>query len=488
MKNLLEKIIVISALCFFLPSCTEDFINLENPSALTEESYYKTAADLKSALTAAYSSLQPVYDFMYQFGEVPSDNSTSPVDGQFENQLDLFEVPTNHPGVSRMWTNLYRSIAKANLVIERAGPIEMDAAVKARYVAEAKFIRALDYFNLVRIFGDVPLVLITVKNPDDALVYKRDAAATVYTQIIKDLTESEGVLLSKYTGIDIGRATSIAAKMLLGEVYMTVTPKNFPSAVSKLREAISLADANGVALLPKYDDVFDPTKGNNAEIIFAVQYQKGRNPIEGSRFANWFIPQETGNTVLKAGRGYGYNLVTPDLDLAFEINDNRKTISVDRYVSANGLVTLLYSRKYLDPSLAADQDADNDWPVYRYADLVLLYAEALNETGNQSEALVQMNRVRKRAGLADKTNTGAAALKLDIEQERRIELNMEGHRWFDLVRTERAITVVNNHFTTYKIVNSTNTQAQIVSTNYLLFPIPESERIINPTLTQNSGY
>ncbi len=485
MKNIIQKIVVFLALCIVSFGCKEDFINLANPSALTEASYYKTAVDLKGGLTAAYSSLQPVYNYMYQFAEISSDNSIGPIDGQNEHLFDKFEVPTNHTGVSRMWTNLFRSVAKTNLVIARAEPIVMDATQKARFVAEAKFIRALNYFNLVRIFGDVPIVVAPVKNPDDALSFRRDATTLVYAQIIKDLTESEGILLPKYTGVDVGRATSIAAKMLLSEVYMT--QKNFPVAITKLKETIDLADANGVALLPKYDDIFDPTKGNNAEIIFSIQYQKNRIPIEGSLFSTWFIPQETGNLVVKAGRGYGYNLVHPDLDAAFEINDNRKSISVDKYVSANGLVVLRYTKKYLDGGLLADQDGDNDWTIYRYADLILLYAESLNETGNQTEALLQMNRIRKRAGLANKMVADQVGLRLAIEQERRIELNMEGHRWFDLLRTGRAIEVMNNHFATYKILRTTNVQAQIGTTN-LLSPIPETERTVNPNIAQNPGY
>ncbi len=212
MKNIIQKIVVFLALCIVSFGCKEDFINLANPSALTEASYYKTAVDLKGGLTAAYSSLQPVYNYMYQFAEISSDNSIGPIDGQNEHLFDKFEVPTNHTGVSRMWTNLFRSVAKTNLVIARAEPIVMDATQKARFVAEAKFIRALNYFNLVRIFGDVPIVVAPVKNPDDALSFRRDATTLVYAQIIKDLTESEGILLPKYTGVDVGRATSIAAK------------------------------------------------------------------------------------------------------------------------------------------------------------------------------------------------------------------------------------------------------------------------------------
>lgn len=466
-------------------ACKEDFITLTNPSSLSEASYYKTDVDLKGALTAAYSSLQSVYDYWYQFAEVPSDNSTSPNDGAFEHQIDLFELPGNHSGVSRIWTNLYRSIAISNLVIDHAEAVSMDATLKARYVAEAKFIRSLDYFNLVRCFGDIPLVLNVIENPDDALAYRRDAVAKVYTQIINDLTELEKNLPAKYTGTDIGRVTSIAAKTLLGEVYMT--QKNYSLAVTKLKEAITLAESNGIVLLTKYDDIFAATNGNNAEIIFSIQYQKSRTPKEGSKWGNTFIPQETGNSVVKAGRAYGYNLIHEDLENAFEPDDSRKTISVGKYISTNGLVTLRYTKKYLDPNIVADSDGDNDWPVYRYADLLLLYAEALNETGKSPEALTHLNKIRNRAGLTNKVISDASVLRLAIEQERRIELNMEGHRWFDLIRTGRASQVMNSYFNTYAIKNSANSIVQIGSNN-LLFPIPETERTVNPNLTQNEGY
>lgn len=485
MKNIIQRTGFFFLFCIASFACSDNFINLSNPSSLTEASYYKTSIDLKGALTATYSSLQTVYDFYYQFAEIPSDNSVGANDGSFEFPIDRFELTTNNTNVSRMWTNIYRSIAKANVAIERANTIEMDVIQKARFVAEAKFIRALNYFNLVRLFGDVPLIIKPIESPDEALAYKRVPKGTVYAQIIKDLTEAEIDLLVKYTGSDIGRATSIAAKTLLGEVYMT--QKNFSVAVTKLNEAKTLADANGIILLPKYDDIFNPANGNNAEIIFSVQYQKNRIPKEGNIWCTWFIPQETGNTVVKAGRGYGYNLVHQDLELAFEPNDTRKPISVDKYVSANGLVTLRYTKKFLDPNISSDIDGDNDWPVYRYADLILLYAEALNETGNISESLKLLNNIRKRAGLADKALADQSTIRIAIEQERRIELNMEGHRWFDLVRTGRAIEVLNNHFISNNILNGNNFVVQI-GPNNLLFPIPENERVINPNLTQNTGY
>lgn len=468
-----------------ISSCSEQFINPINPAALTVASYYKTASDVRGGVTSAYSSLQLVYSYLYSLSEVPSDNSLSTADGNAIDQFDVFNLPTNQSYLFLSWQALYTSIAKANIVLDRAPGVTMDETLKSRYLAELKFIRAMNYFNLVRAWGDVPLILKALDNPDDALTYRRNPTAEVYAQIIKDLTEAETVLPAKYTGTDVGRATSIAAKTMLGEVYMT--QKNWMGAAAKLKEAYDLAGTSGVTLLANFADIFNPVNGNNAEIIFAVQYQRNRQPVEGSNFANNFTLQSTADKVAKVGRNLGYNYPTQDLDNAFEAGDTRKPISVSSIVSGN--LTLRFTSKYLDPNQTTDGDADNDWIVYRYADLLLLYAEALNETGNTTDALTQLNKVRSRAGLAARLNLNQTATRAAIEQERRVELCFEGHRWFDLVRTGRALDVVTAQIKTESAIpaNVAGIDTRLKSRNYL-FPIPEQERIINPALVQNPGY
>jgi hypothetical protein len=467
-------------------SCKKSFIELTNPSAFTEGSYYKTASDLKGGLTAAYSNLQPIYEFWYRWAEITSDNTQGRNDGAAENQIDVFTLGSTYVSIYTSWQAYYKCIASANIVIEKAPAIAMDETLKARYVAEAKVIRALCYFHLVRMFGDVPLITVTIKSPDEALAYNRTSIADVYGQIAKDLTEAEVALPAVYNGAlnnEVGRITAIAAKTMLGEVYMT--QKKWVEATAKLKEAYNLSATSGVSLMTKFDDIFDPSKNNNQEIIMSVQYQRGRSPIEGSAWSNYFAPIGSGITVVKAGTAYGYNQISPSLNNAFEAGDNRKPISVGAFTS--GSTTLYYTRKYIDPNQLAIVDADNDWIVYRYADLLLLYAESLNESGATPDALIQMNKVRARAGLASLSGLNPVDTRLAIERERRVELSCEGHRWFDLVRTGRAQEIMTAHFAAFPVAESTGAAARMVSRNFL-FPIPDAERSVNPNLVQNPGY
>lgn len=485
----MKKLAIISTMIVLLSvigGCSKDFIDLTNPSAFTETNYYKTADDLKGALTASYSSLQPVYDLWYRWSEIPSDNTQGRSDGGGENQIDVFTLGATYANIYPIWQSLYKTIATANIVVEKAPAIVMDSALKARYMAEAKAIRALGYYNLVRMFGAVPLITVTLKSPDEAFAYKRESVDKVYAQIKKDLTEAEAALPPKYDGTsnkEVGRVTSIAVKTMLGEVLMV--QKSWSEATVKLKEAYDLCVTNGVNLLSNYADIFDPTKGNNQEILWAVQYQRGRTPLEGSGWPNYFAPIGSGTSVVKAGAAYGYNQISPSLFNAFESGDKRLPVSVGIYTSGSSKV--YYTRKYLDPDQVAASDAGNDWILYRYADLLLLYAEALNENNETASAEFYLNKVRTRAGVVEKTGLTQITARTAIELERRLELSCEGHRWFDLVRTNRVSEVMTAHFAAYPIAESTGAVARM-EMRHFLFPIPDVERTINPDLTQNEGY
>lgn len=485
----MKKLAIISAMIVLqsaLGGCSNDFIDLTNPSAFTEKNYYKTADDLKGALTASYSSLQPVYDLWYRWSEIPSDNTQGRSDGGGENQIDVFTLGATYVNIYSIWQALYKTIATANIVLEKAPAINMDETLKARYMAEAKALRALGYYNLVRMFGGVPLITVTLKSPDEALTYKRESVDKIYAQIKKDLTEAETVLPPKYEGTankEVGRITAIAVKTMLGEVLMV--EKDWPGAALKLKEAYDLCAANGTGLLPNYADIFDPAKGNNQEIIWAVQYQRGRTPLEGSGWPNYFAPIGSGTSVVKAGSAYGYNQISPSLFNAFEAGDKRLPVSIGIFTTSSSKV--YYTRKYIDPEQVAPSDAGNDWIIYRYADLLLLYAEALNENNETASAAFQLNKVRARAGLAEKTGLTQITAREAIELERRLELSCEGHRWFDLVRTNRVSNVMTAHFAAYPIAESTGAVARMENRHFL-YPIPDVERTINPDLTQNDGY
>jgi starch-binding outer membrane protein, SusD/RagB family len=464
-----------------LSSCKDGFLNLAPISDTNDVNFYRNADDMLNAVNAAYASLQfsGLYgQSMYAIGEGMSDN-TEILDAQSGidiSQLDAFTTLTNNGIVSATWNDHYRGILSCNTVIDRIEGVTMDQALKDRFVAEAKFLRGLLYFNMVRIFGDVPLIVKETKDVTDGYAYARNPAAEIYAQIVKDLQEAELKLPVTYTGANIGRATSGAAKGLLAKVYLT--QKKWTEAAAKTKEII---DAGTYTLLPLYADIFRINNKNHKESLFEVQYKKGGFGL-GSPFNNRFAPRLAGVAVTTIGAGSGHNLPTADMNKTYEAGDLRKDVSLAQgYTSGATFVASPYVKKYLDPAPFAANDADNNWPVLRYADILLMRAEALNELSYAAsgEAFTLLNSIRKRAGLAEKTSqntSGQAAFRLAIENERRVELAFENHRWFDLLRTDRAVEVMNG-------------KGIKVQPYQLLLPVPLTQIEINPgKITQNPGY
>lgn len=472
--------ILVGLLTLSLTACKEQFLDLSPISAVGTSSFFKTQSDVLTALNGAYGALQfnGQYGQLYVVAEIPSDDTSPVLSGSVTDQdeFDKFYVRTTNPYTLARWNDGYRGIYRCNAIIERTAGVSMDETLKKRVIGEAKFLRALMYFNLVRVFGDVPLVLTEITDPLQGYDYGRAPVADVYTQIIKDLSDAETVLATSYTGTDVGRATTGAAKSLLGKVYLT--QKKYAEAATKLKEVIDL----GIySLLPNYADLFKAANKNSKESVFEVQYKKG-NIGEGSPFANAYAPENSGNAVIQFGGG-GNNHPTPDLESSYETGDPRRAVSMaNSYINSSGVkIDYYYIKKYADPPVA-NGDSDDNWYVLRYADILLMYAEALNETGKTAEALPYLNQVRKRVGLADKTPTAQADLRLAIEQERRVELAFEGHRWFDLVRTGRALPVLQAKAASIGIKTA-------LTENNLIFPIPQSQIDINPSkIKQNPGY
>ena len=461
-------------------SCKDKFLDLAPIAQANTNTFFKTPADMLNALNAAYGTLQSggQYGSNYVYAEIPSDDTTPVLSGSVTDQdeFDKFYPRTTNPFLASRWNDTFRGIYRTNTVIDRIAAVQMDETLKKRIVGEAKFLRALMYFNMVRVFGDVPLVLKEITDPAEGYDYGRAPVADVYAQIIKDLSDAESVLPATYGSADVGRATSGAAKSLLGKVYLT--RKQYTEAGAKLKEVI---DSNVYDLLPNYADVFRASNKNHKESIFDVQYKKG-TINEGSGFGNSYAPENSGNSVIQFG-GSGNNRPTPDMEQAYEAGDLRKAASMSTgYTNAQGVrVEYNYVKKYSDVPQTSGNSDDN-WPVLRYADVLLMYAEVLNETGKTAEALPFLNRIRKRAGLADKTVTTQANMRLALEQERRVELAFEGHRWFDLVRTGRALDVMKAKAAAIGIKTS-------LTENNLIFPIPQSQIDINPSkIKQNPGY
>ncbi|WP_188315884.1 RagB/SusD family nutrient uptake outer membrane protein [Chitinophaga agrisoli] len=470
--------------CLLLGSCGKGFFDQYPGDVLSNANFYTQSGDFEQGLNAAYANLRNNYRWWYVFGDMTSDdvynwkrNNSSTI-----IQFNESNISSDNSLLNDLWNSSYATIARCNIVAGRIGNITMDETLKQRYTGEAKFLRALIYFNLVRVFGDVPLVLTEVTAAQQSFGFAREASDKVYAQIVQDLKDAAATLPDVYTkNNDIGRATSIAAKSLLGKVYLT--RKQYPEAAAILQEVIG----SGIpALLPTYTDVFSPDNPNNKEIIFAVQYGRGFDPQQGSPFGNDVAPNEPVNKiVVAAGNGQGTFLVTDDLAQAFTTADTRKQ-AID---SATGTRKYYFTNKYFDPAITKANDAANDWIVLRYADVLLMAAEAYNEQGQVTPALTYMNEVRHRAALTASATTDKGTLRTEIAQERRLELNCEGHRWFDLVRTGQAKTVMNAFFEKYKADDDQAGKSSTIQDNELIFPIPGFQVNLNPEkIKQNPGY
>lgn len=483
----MKILIILIVVAMMSSSCRESFFNELPSDQLTEEVFFKNSNDIEMMLNDGYANLRNVYRNFYAIGDVASDNAYNQKFNNNYNNITLNEsnVIADNGVLDGLWTGSYQTISRTNLVLDNIEGVKMDENLKKRYVGEAKFIRSLVYFNLIRIFGDVPLVLKDMKTPEETFNYGRESTTKVYEQIIADLKDAELGLSTAYSkNSDIGRATSLAAKCLLGDIYLTT--KKYNDASTKFSEVIG---SNISGLLNNYSDVFDAAKSNNKEIIFAVQYASGFDPSQGNPWVGGAFPNENiGKGVVKLGEGAF--LMTDDLDKAFEDGDQRKLMNNYEYLTGFKR-RYVFTRKYYDKSNTVKVDAGNDWIVYRYADILLMNAEAQNELNYPNIALNYLKEVRTRAGLSTSETLGSnqSAMRLALEKERRVELNCEGKRWFDLLRTDRLITLMNAHFKDVILDNDQIGSSSSIENYELIFPLPKFQVDLNPDkLKQNPGY
>ncbi|MFC4212317.1 RagB/SusD family nutrient uptake outer membrane protein [Pedobacter lithocola] len=472
--------LIICSICLLtfslvISSCKKSFVELTPKGIVPVNTFYNTEIDIRSALTGAYSSLRPIYNEQYGFGELPSDNAQTYGESEvLYGEQDKLTWTANSTNLQGAWARFYATIAYANIVLEHVATPPMTDANRNSYIGQAKFLRALMYFNLVRMFGGVPLVLNEITSESQAYSYNRVAAAAVYAQIEKDLTEAAAVLPASYTSADVGRATSIAANALLGKVYM------FQSKFTQAEAILASVAATSGTLLP-YDQIFGQGKDNNRDIIFAVQYIGGGFG-EGNTFARSFVPQPSGTTIT-AVTGNSNNSGTSDLYNTFEPGDNRLNTAIGVY--ASGTLIYYYAKKFVYQSVGANSEGDNDWPILRYSDIILLYAEALNENNKTTQALTQLNLIRTRSNLAPKVGLSQSDARTTIRHERRVELCFEGERWFDLIRWGIMVDVMQAHKANF--VPANGLIGNVVPT-LALYPIPTREIQLNRNLTQNPGY
>lgn len=463
----IHKYFLMFLLILGLNACNSDFLELAPQSDVSAVNFYKTPDDMKSAVSAVYSSNQSNDQYFGSFVillENRSDNAAdlnAGANSGREYAIDFFTESSDNALLQGAWSSLYTGIFKANVVLEKIESIPMDAKLKERYKAEVRFLRALNYFHLVRMWGKVP-VLLSAISPLETYNLKREELATVYKVIEDDLIFATANLPATYPNTELGRVTTGAATALLGKVYLN--QKKFNEA----RTALSTVISSGTfRLQSKISDVFDVNNEYNSEIVFAVRYSKT-------------IPGEAHD--LNSNHNVQYMGLDPALLKAYETADTRRDMLNTVPIAAS----LAPVRKFYDTPFNGTLYG-TDFPVIRYADVLLMYAEVLNEIGYTAndEALTNLNAIRARAGAKLYTPTvlsDQSKFREAIYDERRLEFPLEEQRWYDLLRTGRATDAIKSLGGNY---------AKNFQEFRLLYAIPISEidKMNNKvTFPQNPGY
>ncbi len=484
---------------FIMASSCSDFLEENLEGSYSSATFYKTEAHAQLALAGVYNATSFVStdNKLWVFGDVASDDAIKgggagdQIDIQF---IDEFNYNRSNGVLDRIWKQYYEGIARANYLLYYGDGINMNKDLKDRILGEAKFLRAYFYFNLVNIFGDIPLKT----NPpiNDTEVNKpKSSAASIYEQIEKDLKDAAAVLATSYTGQDVGRVTKGAAWGLLAKAQL------FQQKWTEVLSTIGLIENLGIYRLQDvYKNNFLDSTQNNAESLFEIQHLSKQAPKLGSYLNQYFSPAKD--------NGYFFNTPTQNFIDEFEktagsVYDPRLDYTVGRagqkWINGENFdptwsPTGFLQKKHVQPKLQEPiiGDASINYVYLRYADILLMKAEALNENNNTAQALVPLNQVRKRAResylhdrslpgfgtvplglLPDVSSVSQQTIRNAIRHERRVELGFEFHRYFDLIRygkdaAEAALAGIGFSF----------------SKNQGRFLIPQSELDTNPAIKE----
>lgn len=462
----MKKILVLASLATLLmTSCGDSFFDLEPASSVTIDKVYKTASDYNVAVIGCYAKLQSQVNFYTECCEYRSDNLSlgAPTAGtQDRYDIDHFTEKPSNGILSSYWANFNNNVYRCNLLLDQIDGANFAENLKKQYKGEAMFIRALNYFNMYRIWGGVPATKHVV-SAAEALKVARYSDEQMFDLIAGDLKEivDNNYLPETYSSADMGRATSGAAKALLGKVYLTF--HKWTEAKDILSQLIGKYQ-----LVSPIAQVFNVDNKNNNEIIFAVHFNK---EIEGEGHSYWYNLTNASDDTNQ----------TSSLLNTFPTGDARKDLIT--YVQVEKTVRLM--NKFYDTKSPTFKTVGNDQILLRYADVLLMYAEALNEiqydASEGSLALKYLNAVRQRAGISNLTAKQLPTqekFRKGILVERQREFPYEGQRWFDLVRMGFAKSVMAENGVEIKDYQ-------------LLFPIPqqEIEKVGNKSnLWQNPGY
>ena len=480
MKNI--KYIVLAVMGIIFHSCdTEEFLNPLPDSAIVVDAFFASDDDVLAGISGIYDAIQGVNEntqtnitranrgiqFEYMLSEMRTDNSrTATIEG---TKADFHRYRVNPDNIQSedMYQSMYEVIFRANNVLNFIDVA--DAGNRAKYTAEAKFLRAFAYFKLVRLFGDVPLVTSVVTPDQTDLLFTRAASAQIYAQIVSDLQEGVANLDNSHKS----RASKAAAQGLLAKVYLTQSEPNYTEAAALCQSIVSSGE---FSLESNFSDVF--YKELNDEIIFAIQYELG-NSQESQSFSSEFT------ATIRQGREDGHNIVNDNLVADFQaIGGNRTEVSywnAGRFLEVAKFLPEGSDITAVPPTYGpSPRDAGNDVIILRYADVLLMHAEAIlagRAETSDGAAVGSFNAVRARAGI----EAASSVSQTSLLRERRVELAFENQRFYDLLRFGVADAVLSAHASEmgYSSYNA----------RQLLLPIPAREiNLSGGLLTQNPGY
>ncbi|MGA0559274.1 RagB/SusD family nutrient uptake outer membrane protein [Larkinella sp. VNQ87] len=487
-----------SALLLSGAGCS-DFLDETDPSNFTVESYFTKPEHATSAVNSIYDALKTTTGggfngapwMMLEFATGLANTEL----GQAVNSIfvrNLNNTSDNEYG-RIYWASSYKGIGNANLAIAKIPGIAMDEAAKKKALGEARFLRAWYYYNLVRIFGKVPLITEPIGLTSENLIPEAATEEAIYTQIVADLTEAEA---SGLPYLDkSGRVSLGAVKSLLAGVYLTMAgyplqkgAEYYKRAADKANEVIT---SNQYSLFASYDDLHDPTKKNTGENIFMVQFAAN---IQPSNWQTSIIPYNQGISAYSdetgaifANKEFVESYAKGDKRAeekqfyykTYTLSDNRsRTVDLGGY----------YIYKHFDTAAhLTTTSSDLNWPLIRYAEVLLTYAEAQNEvSGPTPEAYEAVNKIRRRANLPNLSGLTKEQLREAVWRERWYELSFENITWFDMVRLRKAFNVTTKGFDNY--VGHKFSYGPVLKERELLFPIPTAEIRNNSKLKQNPGY
>lgn len=506
----MKKYILITIAIFSLTTSCKKILNEQPLGPYPSSDFFKTAKHAQLAINACYEPLSfaNTNNRLWVVTDVVSNDAAKggfPGDQADIGLIDDFQIFADNGNLQSIWKIYYEGISRCNLVLKHVPDINMDEALKNRILGEAFFLRGYYYFELGSIFGNIPLITKPLL-PEDMQV-PNSSQQEVYKQVESDFIAA-GNLMEKalqqnpsvYPSGELGRATPGAAKALLAKTYLF--EKKWSDAASTAEAVASF----GYSLMPIYQHDFNVNYDNNKEEIFQIQHLSGQSPVQGSRLNQWLAP--------RAQNGYGFDEPTQNFVDEFEMTadsvyDPRLDYTLGRkgHLWFDGIPydtswssTGYNQKKTLQPlseiPASTKGDADLNFTVIRYAEVLLIKAEALCEMGNCAAALIPLNKVRKRAResylydttlpnygtipqglLPDVTTTNQAALLTAIRHERRVELGFECMRYFDIIRYGK-------EYADHAFGNKRNFNYDINK----VFPIPQSEIETNSNIKQNFGY